>query len=225
MAEGAMQPHAFWQRFDAEPAEAPYTDRFPARLPDGRILHLPIRPLGDGGEAIASLIINQASFAVEAALAEALARALGAHRIDVVVGLPTLGLTLARAVAARLGHERFVPCSTSRKFWYNEALSAPMASVTSPGQVKRLYLDPRMLPLLRGRRVVLIDDVISTGRSITAGRAVLAASGVEPVALGAAMAQTERWRAPVAEAGFGDRVHAVFASPLLRRAGAGWLPA
>ena len=32
----------------------------------------------------------------------------------------------------------------SRKFWYDEELSAPVSSITSPGQVKRVYLDPRM---------------------------------------------------------------------------------
>ena len=58
----------------------------------------------------------------------------------------------------------------------------PMTSITSPEQVKRLYLDPRMLPLIENRRVLLVDDVISSGRSIVAALKLLASCGVRPVA-------------------------------------------
>lgn len=216
-----MEPHHFWQAFDTVPDAPPWTTRYPARLPDGRVLHLPIRVLPGGGQALASLIVNQASFAVEAALAEALAEQLRPDMPEVVAGLPTLGLTLARAVAERLGHGRYVPLGTSRKFWYDDALSAELTSITSPGGGKRLFLDPRMLPLLRERRVALIDDVISTGASMGAGLAVLARAGVTPAVLGAAMLQTDRWRA-----GLGPGVppiRAVFETPLLVRGGGGWV--
>ena len=219
-----MQRYDFWQGFETEPDAPPFSTRYPARMPDGRILHLPIRPLGDGEHALASLIVNQASFAVESALAEALAERLRPEAPDVVAGLPTLGLTLARAAAERLGHSRYVPLGTSRKFWYDEALAADMTSITSPGAVKRLYLDPRMLPLLDGRRVALVDDVISTGRSIIAGLQVLDRAGITPVVIGAAMLQSDRWRPALAARGMESRVRAVFATPMLCRSGDGWLP-
>jgi len=224
-----MHPHDFWQGFEPPGAlpRPPYTDRYPARLADGRVLLLPIRPLDETGNAIASLILNQSAFAVEQALANALAARLAPMDPQVVVGLPTLGLSLARLVAARLGHERFVALGTSRKFWYDPGLSVPMTSITSPGAEKRLYVDPRMVPLLTDRRVVLIDDVISSGASICAGLSVLARVGVAPVAVGAAMLQTERWRARIAArfAGIEGRVVGAFATPLLVRDGAGWVAA
>ena len=224
-----MQPHDFWQEI-APPAAAappPWTDRFPAPLPDGRVLFLPIRPLAGTANGIASLILNQASFAVEAALADALAELLRPLEPEIVAGLPTLGLPLARAVAERLGHARYAPFGTSRKFWYDEALSTPLSSITSPGGSKRLYVDPRMLPLLRGRRVALVDDVISSGASIAAGLRLLQGVGVEPVAIGCAMLQTERWRAPLAAEfpGATARIHGVLRTPLLAREGEGWVPA
>lgn len=218
-----MQPHEFWQ--ETAPAEAapppPWTDRFPAALPDGRVLMLPIRPLAGTANGIASLILNQASFAVEAALADALADLLRPFAPEIVAGLPTLGLPLARAVAERLDHTRYAPFGTSRKFWYDEALSAPLSSITSPGAGKRLYLDPRLLPLLRDRRVALVDDVISSGTSICAGLDLLAAAGIAPVAIGCAMLQTERWRARVEATlpGAVARTVGVLRTPLLARAG------
>jgi adenine/guanine phosphoribosyltransferase-like PRPP-binding protein len=58
----------------------------------------------------------------------ALAEKLSAYDPEVVVGLPTLGLTLASAVAIKLGHARYVPLSNSVKFWYRPELSVPLSS-------------------------------------------------------------------------------------------------
>lgn len=140
----SIAPEHFWQ--DILPA-GPEEDRefdtaFPASLEDGRRLLLPIRPLADGKHALASLIINQASFPVQDMLAAALAEKLRPFAPDVVVGLPTLGLTLAAAVARALGHSRYVPLGTSRKFWYQDALSVPLSSITTPGQGKAALYRP-----------------------------------------------------------------------------------
>ncbi|MBS1168797.1 MAG: phosphoribosyltransferase [Proteobacteria bacterium] len=222
-----MQPHDFWQTFhpaDTYAEAGPFSESYPVRLADGRQLLLPIRALGDGQHGLASLIINQASFAVLAALADDLAARLRPFSPDIVVGLPTLGLTLAAAVAERLGHSRYVPCGTSRKFWYVEELSVPMSSITTH-HIKRLYIDPRMLPLLEGRRVVLVDDVISSGTSIVAGLRLMATVGVEPVAVGAAMLQTERWRPALADLSpmWPDRVVGSLSTPRLERTADGWI--
>lgn len=211
---------SFWQ--DVQPAgtapPAPWTDGYPAALPDGRVIVLPIRPLAGTENAIASLILNQAAFAVEDLLADMLAEKLARLEPDILVGLPTLGLSLARAVAARLGHTRYVPLSTSRKFWYDPSLSEPLSSITSPDIGKRLYVDPRMLPLLQGKRIAVVDDVISTGASISAGLSLMRRVGHIPVAAAAAMLQTERWQGAL-----GDLpVEGVIHTPLLRRVGHGW---
>jgi adenine/guanine phosphoribosyltransferase-like PRPP-binding protein len=79
-------------------------------------LVLPIRKLADGLHGLASLIINQASFAVQDALAtDFFAQRIERFEPDVVVGLPTLSLTLASAVARKRGRARYVPLGTSRK--------------------------------------------------------------------------------------------------------------
>jgi adenine/guanine phosphoribosyltransferase-like PRPP-binding protein len=227
-----MQPHDFWQEihspstFDRHPAEG-HRGFYPAELEDGRQLRLPIRELADGEHALASLIINQAGFAVEDALCASLAEKVRAFEPEVVVGLPTLGLTLASGTAKKLGHTRYVPLGTSRKFWYREDLSVPMTSITSPEQIKRLYLDPRMLPLLENRRVLLVDDVISSGRSIAAALELLASCGIRPVAIGTAMLQTDAWRDKIAAIGleWPDRVIGVLRTPRLKRTPAGgWVP-
>ncbi len=225
-AHSPAAPHEFWQDI-LPPATfgtaGPHSSFFPAQLDDGRQICLPVRPLADGEHALASLIVNQASFAVLEALAADLAAKLAPFNPDVVIGLPTLGLTLAAAVARHLGHSRYVPLGTSRKFWYLEELSVPMSSITTR-QEKRLYIDPRMLPLIENRRVALVDDVISSGSSIVSGLALLAASGIRPAVIGAAMLQSDRWREKIAAFGpeWPERVRGVFATPLLTKAEDGW---
>ena len=219
-----IQPHEFWQEiapaetYELQPQQG-FSNFYPARLPDGGELRLPIRPLADGEHALASLIINQASFAVLDRLAALLAEQVQDLKPEIVVGLPTLGLTLAATLAPKLGHARYVPLGTSRKFWYREDLSVALSSVTSPGHEKRLFIDPRMLPLLEGRRVLLVDDVISSGASILAGLHLMRLIDIEPVAIGAAMLQTLRWQAALQREmpHMIDRVRGVFVTPMLRQ--------
>jgi adenine/guanine phosphoribosyltransferase-like PRPP-binding protein len=221
-----MQPHEFWQEVHP-PASfdeaGPFSGYFPARLDSGEQIRLPIRPLADGEHALASLIINQASFDVQDTLAADLARKVSALRPEVIVGLPTLGLTLAAAVARTLGFARYVPLGTSKKFWYDETLSVPLSSITTPEQQKRLYVDPRMVPLIAGKRVALIDDVISSGASIVSGLSLMTSLGIEPVAIGAAMLQSDRWEARLDASGpqWRGRVVSCFRTPMLKRAGDG----
>jgi adenine/guanine phosphoribosyltransferase-like PRPP-binding protein len=226
-----MQPHDFWQEihppgtFERQPAEG-HQGFFRAEFDDGRQLRLPIRELADGEHALASLIINQASFVVEEALCASLAEKVRPFEPEVIVGLPTLGLTLASGTAKKLGLDRYVPLGTCRKFWYREDLSVPLTSITSPEQVKRLYLDPRMLPLIENRRVLLVDDVVSSGRSIIAALTLLGRRGIKPVAIGAAMLQTDSWRVPLAglDPQWPNRVVGVLRTPRLRRtAEGGWV--
>ena len=213
----SFEPHEFWQAFsppgthDSNPTDG-HHGLYPAPLADGRQLALPIRVLpGDGKSAVASLILNQASFAVEDGLANALATLLRTYEPDIIIGVPTLGLPLASNVARRLGHTRMVPLGTSRKFWYRDDLSEPMKSITSPTASKTLYVDPRMLPLLRGKRVAVVDDVISSGQSMGAVLRLLAKAEIEPTVIGCAMLQGTNWHEPLAE--WHDRIVAPLASP------------
>lgn len=203
-----------------------YSDTYPARLPDGREIAFPIRILpGDGDRAVASLILNQASFTVEDVLADILSEAARPLAPDIVVAVPTLGLGLGNAVARRLGHPRLVALGTSRKFWYEDALSVPVTSITSPTIPKRLYLDPRMVPLLTGRRLLLVDDVLSTGTTCLAALGLLAVAGLRPAALGFAMRQGTASGPALAQAGYGDiPVLAAVETPRLALSGGRWYP-
>jgi adenine/guanine phosphoribosyltransferase-like PRPP-binding protein len=208
------------------PPPPPFRLDYPVRLPDGRVLVLPLRRLPEGRQAVASLIANQASFAVVAALSDHMTKLARETGADLIVGMPTLGLTFAPLVAERLGHARYVPLGYSRKFWYDDALSEPIFSITSPSGEKRLYLDPNVVPLLKGRRVCMVDDAVSTGSSVLAGHRLFARLGIQFTAVIVAMKQTTRWQQPVGDISpaLRDSVRAVFACPLFEENGDGWMP-
>ncbi|EJN07254.1 PRPP-binding protein, adenine/guanine phosphoribosyltransferase [Bradyrhizobium sp. YR681] len=215
----------YWQELTPDvparfPAAPPYRFGYPVTLPCGRILVLPLRRLPDAERAVASLIANQASNLVIAALADHMATQARAFDAEIIVGLPTLGLAFASQVAERLGQPRFVPLGYSRKFWYEDTLSEPVTSITSPEAGKKLRLDPNLLPLIEGRRVVVVDDAISTGATAIAAVRLLQRIGVDIVGMVVAMKQSNRWQAATAAL----PVRAVYGCPLFQRSDAGWMP-
>jgi adenine/guanine phosphoribosyltransferase-like PRPP-binding protein len=203
--------------------DGPWRHGYPAQLPDGRVLVLPIRQLAsEPRHAVASLLVNQASLEVVEALARMLADCLRPFAPTLVVGLPTLGLTLAPLVARALGQRRYLPMGYSRKFWYDEALSAPVSSITSPVPGKRIYLDPHLLPMMRGQRLAVVDDALSTGTTMAAAWDLIESVGGVVTACGVAMLQGRRWADKLGPDRL-ERVVGVFDSPLLQAVPEGWV--
>lgn len=224
-----------WQWIDDDPIDVagprdrlgagpPFRYEYPARLCDGRTLRLPIRRLVEPpDEAVASLIANQASIDVVASLAQLMGELARPADAQVVVGLPTLGMAFAPGVASALRHSRWVPLGYSRKFWYDETLSTTVSSFTSPGSTKRIYIDPNQLPLVSGRRVLIVDDVVSSARTLAAVWDLLERLGCRIAATVVAMRQGTHWidalgpqRAPL--------VLGACDSPRFRLGDDGWWP-
>jgi adenine/guanine phosphoribosyltransferase-like PRPP-binding protein len=222
----------------------PWQYGVPTALPDSRVLLLPVRPLNNtDNDAVASLLVNQASISVVAELGSFLADRVRHYNPEVIIGLPTLGLSLAPVVAQNLGlgkwcfflrvhkgvlitdyttEERYVPLWYSRKFWYDDQLSADVSSITSPGLgMKKVYLDPYQLPLVKGRRVVIVDDAVSSGSTIQATWDMLEKVGCEIQACGVVMKQGDKWKAVLGEERASKLVY-VLESPLLRMVENGW---
>ncbi|KAJ8064804.1 hypothetical protein OCU04_007114 [Sclerotinia nivalis] len=156
-------------------------------------------------------------------LSDFLAELVGPFHPEVIIGLPTLGLTLAPIVARKLGLKRYVPLGYSRKFWYDDSLSASVSSITSPELgLKRVYLDPHQLPLLLGKKCVIIDDAVSSGTTLKTTWDLLERIGCDIVGCGVVMKQGERWKEKIGLERVGKLVH-VLESPLLEAVEDGWV--
>jgi hypothetical protein len=80
-------------------------------------------------------------------------------------------------VARHLGRSRYVPLGYSRKYWYRDELSEPVSSITTPGKGKLLYIDPNQLGLIAGKRVLVVDDAVSSGTTMVSGLKLLERCG------------------------------------------------
>ena len=221
-----MTPHfteatiGHWQRIVAADAverpEPPWQFGYPARLPDGRVLMLPIRQLaGEPAHAVASLLVNHASLEVVDTLGAMLAQRLAPQAPELVIGLPTLGLTLAPVVARALGHARYLPLVLTGVS-SGMTRRCPRRCIRSPRRrrASASTSTPTCARLIQGRRLVLVDDAVSTGTTLLAAWDLIESLGGEVVACGVAMLQGRRWvrEAPGQRAA---RVVGVFESPLL----------
>lgn len=85
-----------------------YSESYPVPLRDGSVLQLPLRALPGGEMAIALLMSNQTSFAVEHEIIRLLTDLVHDLAPEAIVGVPTMGLAYARPVAQNIGLDDYV---------------------------------------------------------------------------------------------------------------------
>ena len=128
------------------------------------------------------------------ACAKALAEKLSALDYDVVVTAETKSIPLAHALSVET-KKPYVILRKSYKPYMGEALSAETLSITT-GQPQTLYLDEKDRQLMEGKKVVILDDVISTGSTLQGMRLLMQHAGANVVAESAIFTEGERakWR-------------------------------
>jgi adenine/guanine phosphoribosyltransferase-like PRPP-binding protein len=115
---------------------------------------------------------------VKAAASE-LAEKLRPREPDVLVTAESKSIPLAYELADQLGIPYIVLRKQYRSYM-GDALEVETVSITT-GHPQTLYLDEKDRDLLQGSRVVIVDDVISTGSTLEGMRQVVARAGGQPV--------------------------------------------
>jgi adenine phosphoribosyltransferase len=90
---------------------------------------------------------------------------------DVLVTAETKSIPLVHELSARLGLP-YVVLRKQYRPYMGDALAVETHSITT-GAPQTLYLDEKDRDLLDGKRVILVDDVISTGSTLEAMRKVV----------------------------------------------------
>jgi len=157
----------------------------------GAPVELPIVPINQR-LAIALLMVIDMGVRFGERIGAALAQRLARLEPDIVVGTATLGIPVAIEVSRRLGLDRYVILQKSPKIHLADALVQHVQSVTSAG-AQRLLLDRRAIPLLAGKRVAVVDDVVATGSSLAAALALVRAAGGTIVRAGVILTEGHDW--------------------------------
>ena len=147
---------------------------------------LPLCPISDELKIGAFVIFGDPE------LTTACAAALNARcpEHDVLITAESKGIPLICEMARLLGNERYVLARKSPKLYMKNVFSAEVRSITTDHK-QVLYLDGADAEYLRGKRVVIVDDVISTGESLHALETLVAQAGGNIVGRMAILAEGE----------------------------------
>jgi adenine phosphoribosyltransferase len=129
---------------------------------------------------------------------EELAAQLRGFGAEVVVSVATMGIPIAIEVSRHLGLDDYVILHKTPKIHLSDAIAEPVRSITTASD-QRLLLDRARVGAVEGRRVAVVDDVVSTGASVAAALRLLRRVGAEPVVLGAVLAEGGAWRERLGE--------------------------
>ena len=147
---------------------------------------LPIMQISDI-LAIASFVILGDCELVTAA-APLLAQKL--PKVDYLVTAEAKGIPLVHEVSRLLGLPYYIVARKSVKPYMAEPLVDEVVSITTQ-KAQTLCLDGKDALAVKGRRVAIVDDVISTGESLSAIERLLEKAGAEIVAKAAILAEGE----------------------------------
>lgn len=110
------------------------------------------------------------------------------HDVDYVMTAETKGIPLAAEIAKNLGHRRYLVARKSVKAYMYNPICVEDESITTKGK-QMLYLSEEDVKRIRGKRIVLVDDVISTGGSMKALNELAEKAGATVVAQAAILAE------------------------------------
>ncbi len=85
---------------------------------------------------------------------------------DVLLTAESKGLQLTHVVARELGMRYYAVARKSKKLYMQDGISVAYGSSITTGKAQEFFLSKHDVDLLVGKRVCIVDDVISTGESI-----------------------------------------------------------
>lgn len=145
---------------------------------------LPIVPISDE-LAIASFVIL-GDCELVTAVAPLLAERL--PEVDYLVTAEAKGIPLVQELCRVLGKPTYIVARKSEKAYMENTVSSTLVSITTQ-KPQTLYLDGKDGELLRGKRVAIVDDVISTGESLRALEELMKCCDANVVAKAAILAE------------------------------------
>lgn len=133
---------------------------------------LPICPVNDALYIAGFVIFGDQELTVACAK-ELLARA---PEYDYILTAEAKGIPLAHEMARQAGDAKYILARKGPKLYMQNIFEVSVRSITTAKE-QHLYLDGKDAELMKGKRILLVDDVISTGESLSALEALVEKAG------------------------------------------------
>ena len=124
---------------------------------------LPICPVNDKLYIAGFVIFGDQELTVACAR-ELLKRA---PEYDYILTAEAKGIPMAHEMARQAGDAKYILARKAPKLYMRDIFSVTVNSITTAREQK-LYLDGADAALMKGKKILIVDDVISTGDSLTA---------------------------------------------------------
>jgi adenine phosphoribosyltransferase len=99
-----------------------------------------------------------------------------APEYDYIITAEAKGIPLAHEMARQAGNEKYFLARKGPKLYMRDIFGVDVKSITTAKE-QHLYLDGADAELIKGKRILIVDDVISTGESLTALEALVEKAG------------------------------------------------
>ena len=96
---------------------------------------------------------------------------------DVLITAESKGLQLTHCVARELGHRYYAVARKTKKLYMQDGIDVTIESSITTGKEQKLYLSQHDVSLLVGKKVGIVDDVVSTGASLSGLEALIEKAG------------------------------------------------
>lgn len=124
------------------------------------------------------------------ACAKALAKKLAGTTYDVIVTAEAKSIPIAHMLARETGKPYLVLRKESKPYMGN-LISVETLSITT-GKPQILIIDEKDIDQIKGKKVILLDDVISTGSTLQAMRLIAEKAGAQVAAEAAILTEGDR---------------------------------
>ena len=101
-----------------------------------------------------------------------------APEYDYIITAEAKGIPLAHEMARQAGDKKYILARKGPKLYMRDIFSVTVNSITTAKEQK-LYLDGADAALMKGKKILIVDDVISTGESLKALEALVEKAGGE----------------------------------------------
>lgn len=133
---------------------------------------LPICPVNDNLSIGAFVIFGDPELTTAAA--EALLKI--APEYDYIITAEAKGIPLAHEMARLAGNQKYFIARKKAKAYMTGVFEVKVHSITTEGE-QSLFLDKADAELIKGSKILIVDDVISTGESLRAVENLVKAAG------------------------------------------------